>query len=141
MKLELSNGAVLGATVAGIDKSKQDHDYVAMCEAWFNAKSGPKLVLNNQGGGTGGSFWYELFPNVVFYALADRHPEKTRLADIVRITADRWREALRELVRAGPEGTTELVGAFLQVRDPEARRAFIDLALAIVRSQTPSGQD
>jgi len=48
---------------------------------------------------------------------------------------DRWRHALRELVRRAPDGTAELVAAFADVRDPEARRAFLDLAWAIVRSQ------
>lgn len=67
-------GAVLGATLVGVDKSRQEHDYVAMCEAWFNTKNGLNLVLNRQCDGTGGSFWYELFPHVVFYALAfDAH--------------------------------------------------------------------
>ena len=41
-------GAVLGATLVGIDKARQDHDYVAMCEAWFNARNGLNLVLNLQ---------------------------------------------------------------------------------------------
>ena len=39
---------VLGATLAGIDKSRQDHDYTAMCEAWFNTADGMNLVLNHQ---------------------------------------------------------------------------------------------
>ena len=55
-------GAVLGATLAGIDKSRQEHDYVAMCEAWFNASNGMNLVLNRQQDSAGGSFWYELLP-------------------------------------------------------------------------------
>jgi len=62
-------GAVLGATLVGIDKSRQEHDYVAMCEAWFNSRNGMNLVLNRQRAGAGGSFWYELFPHIVFYAL------------------------------------------------------------------------
>jgi hypothetical protein len=48
-------GAVLGATLAGIDKRAQTHDYVAMCEAWCNVKNGMNLVLNLQRQGTGGS--------------------------------------------------------------------------------------
>jgi hypothetical protein len=41
-------GAVLGATLAGIDKSHQEHDYAAMCEAWFNTANRMNLVLNRQ---------------------------------------------------------------------------------------------
>ncbi|MCU0874419.1 MAG: hypothetical protein MUE50_18955, partial [Pirellulaceae bacterium] len=90
-------GAVLGATLSGIDKSRQEHDYVAMCEAWFNTKNGMNLVLNRQQDGAGGSFWYELFPHIVFCGLADRYPDKPRLAEIMRITADRWQQVCLDL--------------------------------------------
>jgi hypothetical protein len=90
-------GAVLGATLVGVDKSRQDHDYVDMCEAWFNTKNGLNLVLNRQKQETGDSFWYEMFTHIVFYALADRYPEKPRLAEIMRVTADRWRQACLDL--------------------------------------------
>ena len=90
-------GAVLSATLAGLDKTRQEHDYVAMCEGWFNTKNGLNLVLNRQQDGAGGSFWYELFPQIVFYALADRYPGRPRLAEIMRITADRWQQACLDL--------------------------------------------
>lgn len=90
-------GAVLGATLAGINKSRGEHDYVGMCEAWFNSNNALNLVLNHQRQETGGSFWYEIWPHLVFYALADRYPEKPRLAEIMRVTADRWRDACVEL--------------------------------------------
>ena len=56
-------GAVLGATLVGLDKSGPDHDYVAMCEAWFNTRNGIQLVLNRQEDSGGGSFWYEPSPH------------------------------------------------------------------------------
>ena len=90
-------GAVLGATLVGLDKSRQEHDYVNMCEAWFNTSNGLNLVLNRQKGATGGTFWYEMFTHIVFYALADRYPDKLRLDEIMRITADRWRGAYLDL--------------------------------------------
>jgi len=51
-------GAVLGATLAGIDKRRQRHDYVLMCEAYYNAANGERLVLNGVNARSGGSFWY-----------------------------------------------------------------------------------
>ncbi len=96
-------GAVLGATLAGIDKSRGEHDTVDMCEAWFNAANGLDLVLNLQRQQqTDGSFWYTLWPHIVFYALADLYPHKPRLGEIVRVTADRWQQACTDL--AGPDG-------------------------------------
>ncbi len=94
-------GAVLGATLAGIDKSRQEHDYVAMCEAWFNTANGMNLVLNRQRDFAGGSFWYELFPHIVFYGLVDHYPDKRRFAEIMRITADRWRQVCLDLADRG----------------------------------------
>ena len=91
-------GAVLGATLAGVDKSRQEHDFVDMCEAWFNSANALNLVLNRQQGDTGGSFWYEMFTHIVFYGLADRYPGKSRLTDIMRITAARWHQACLDLI-------------------------------------------
>jgi hypothetical protein len=68
-----------------------------MCEAWFNTRNGLNLVLNHQAGATGGTFWYEMFTHIVFYALAERYPDKTRLVEIMRVTADRWRGAYLDL--------------------------------------------
>jgi len=95
-------GAVLGATVAGIDKRSQDHDYVAMCAAWNNRRNGLNLVLNAMNGATGQSFWYELWPHIAFYGLCDRYPEQPGFRDILRATADRWHDACAAL--AGPDG-------------------------------------
>ena len=93
-------GAVLGATLVGVDKSRQEHDYVNMCEAWFNSKNGQNLVLNFQQAGTGGTFWYEMFTHIVFFALADLYPDKPRLAEIMRITAERWHQACLDLTES-----------------------------------------
>ena len=95
-------GAVLGATLAGLDKSRQEHDYVAMCEAFFTRRNGQNLVLNSQHGRAGGSFWYEIWPHVVFYGLADQYPQHAGLTNVMRLTADRWRSACDAL--KAPDG-------------------------------------
>jgi hypothetical protein len=86
-------GAVLGATLAGIDKSRQEHNYVLMCEAYYNRRNGANLVLNGTNQQPGYTFWYEIWPHVVFYALADRYPGTGEMAAIQKATADRWLEA------------------------------------------------
>ncbi len=93
-------GAVLGATLAGMDKSRQESDYVTMCEAWFNTSNGLNLVLNQQRCGTGGSFWYEMFPNIVFAALADLYPNHPRLSEISRLSAEHWQQAALNLTNS-----------------------------------------
>ncbi len=85
--------AVLSGTLVGIDKRKQRYDYVAMCEAYYNRKNGLNLVLNGMEQETGGSFWYELWPHILFYCLADKYPGHGNLDEIMKTTADRWNEA------------------------------------------------
>jgi hypothetical protein len=85
--------AVLGATLAGIDKRAGEHDFVRMCEQFFNSGNGQNLILNSPRGGSGNSFWYELWPHVLFYGLVDRYPETPGFDAIMRTTADRWHQA------------------------------------------------
>ncbi len=103
-KHEAINGiaAVLGATLAGVDKTAGPHNWVLMCEQYFNRASGQNLVLNKTGAGTGRSFWYEIWPSVLFFALADRHPGAGEMETICRTVADRWCEAVAAM-RAGGE--------------------------------------
>ena len=86
-------GAVLGATVAGIDKTAGTHNWVLMCEQYFNSKNSENLVLNYTSTRSGNSFWYELWPHVLFYALADRYPDTGKLRQILTATAGAWYEA------------------------------------------------
>jgi len=90
-------GSVLGATFAGIDKTEGTHNWVLMCEQYFNKSNGLNLVLNRMNTSSGASFWYDIFPHIIFYALADRYPDTGNLEQIVKVTADRWYEACREM--------------------------------------------
>jgi len=88
--------AVLGASKVGIDKSKQDgKNYVAMCESFFSSANGENVFLNNhsKGARTGGSFWYNLLPNLYAYQLASEYPKEKGLAAKLDVVADRWYEA------------------------------------------------
>src|SRR5687768_6029493 len=40
-------GALLGATIAGIDKSAGEHNWVQMAQVYFNSGNGQNVVLNN----------------------------------------------------------------------------------------------
>ncbi|NLV42219.1 MAG: hypothetical protein GXY15_13470 [Candidatus Hydrogenedentes bacterium] len=97
--------AVVGASLVGIDKRGPTHDYVRMCEAWQNTKNGLGLVLNTFEQETGGSFWYELWPQMLFAMLADKYPGHGALDDIMRRGADRWLEAVEKL--SGPDGVPD----------------------------------
>ncbi len=90
-------GAVLGATLAGIDKSKQDgHDYVAMLRNYFNRDNGWNVIMNftnkgaHIGGGYGNDFWYEVHNNVLFYSVADLYPKEKDFENIQRTIAEQF---------------------------------------------------
>lgn len=86
--------AVLSAALCGVDKQNQNgKNFVEMCECFFNRDNGENLVLNNVNTHTGGSFWYEIYPHVLFYALTSCYPDTPNFKEIVRITADKWVDA------------------------------------------------
>ena len=82
-------GAVLGATLVGIDKSNQDgHNYVKMLRNYFNKDNGWNVIQNftnkgaHIGGGYGNDFWYEVHNNVLFYCVADKYSNIPDFEDI-----------------------------------------------------------
>jgi hypothetical protein len=88
---------VLGATLIGIDKSNQDgHNYVSMLRNYFNKDSGWNIVQNftnksaHIGGGYGNDYWYDVFNNVLFYAVGHYYPEEEGFDEIMRTIADQF---------------------------------------------------
>jgi hypothetical protein len=81
-------GSLLGATAVGIDK----REWVELTPQFLNPQEG--TVLNNAGGKSGSTFWYELLPSVVFTQLASRYPEWSRGQSISRGIAEAWRGAI-----------------------------------------------
>lgn len=94
-------GSILGATFAGIDKRSGATNFAAMSAQYFNSKNGINLVLNRVSTTTGQSYWYELFPQILFDAIALRYPEEKRLGEITEIAARRWMEAFEVLAQEG----------------------------------------
>lgn len=92
-----SLGAVLGASLVGIDKSKQQYNYVAMLKNYFNRETGWNIMMNNTspevaklGGGYGRDWWYDVYPNVLFYAVYDLYPTEKDFDWIAKTIADRF---------------------------------------------------
>ena len=90
-------GAVLGATLTGIDKSRQGgHNYVKMLRNYFNRENGWNVIMNftnkgaHIGGGYGNDFWYEIHNNVLFYCVADLYPKEKNFEEIQRTIADQF---------------------------------------------------
>jgi len=98
-----SIGAVVGASLVGIDKSGKNggRDYLTMLKRYYNTDNGENLVLNNFRVKTGSTFWYEIFPSVAFVKLVDLYPFREDYREIFRAIADRWLEAISHLMDSG----------------------------------------
>ncbi len=90
-------GAVLGASLVGIDKRNQNgHNYVHMLRNYFNRDNGWNVIMNftnkgaHIGGGYGNDFWYEIHNNVLFYSVADLYPREKGFDEILRTIADQF---------------------------------------------------
>lgn len=94
-------GATLGATLVGIDKSNSKNvDYVGMLKNYFNKETGWNIMMNNTcpevallGGGYGRDWWYDVYPNVLFYAIYDKYPNEPGFTEIAKKIADKFYEA------------------------------------------------
>lgn len=94
-------GAVLSGTLIGIDKSNQNGlNYVAMLKNYFNRATGWDIMQNNTnptagaaGGGYARDWWYDVFPNLMFYAIADRYADESDFDVIERSIADKFYNA------------------------------------------------
>lgn len=100
-----SMGATLGASLVGIDKTNSGgRNYVAMLKNYYNTETGWDIMMNNTcpevallGGGYGRDWWYDVYPNVLFYAIYDKYPNEPGLTEIARKIADKFYEADRIL--------------------------------------------
>ncbi len=89
-------GSVLGATLVGIDKRK-GLDYVGMLKNYFNRETGWDIMMNNTcpevallGGGYGRDWWYDVYPNVLFYAICDLYPDEPGFDTIAHQIAEKF---------------------------------------------------
>jgi len=96
-----SLGALMGAGLVGIDKRDQGgNNYVKMIQNYFNTDNGWNIMMNNTcpevallGGGYGRDWWYDVFPNVLFYAVSELHPDVKGADEIQKTIAEQFFKA------------------------------------------------
>jgi hypothetical protein len=94
-------GSILGAGLVGIDKRDQGGvNYVKMVQNYFNSDNGWNIMMNNTnpdvallGGGYGRDWWYDVFPNVLYYAICDLYPEVEEAERLQRTIAEQFLRA------------------------------------------------
>ncbi len=96
-----SLGALLSAGLVGINKTNQNgNNYVKMIQNYFNSDNGWNIMMNNTseeiamlGGGYGRDWWYDVFPNVLYYAVSDLFKGVERADSLQIIIAEQFLKA------------------------------------------------
>ncbi len=90
--------AVIGASLVGIDKSKQKgENWVLMCEEFFNRRPEENVYLNHPVTQSGDDWWYATMPNVFFYQLYDIYPNTGDFAFQFTSVANQWLKAVEKM--------------------------------------------
>ena len=83
--------AVIGATLAGVNKSNQNgYNWVEMCREWFNKNNGLMVYKNHADDQTSDDWWYETMPNVFFYQLYSLYPNTADFHNQFKNVADKF---------------------------------------------------
>jgi hypothetical protein len=84
--------AVVSGSLAGLDmRTYRGWDWVAMSTNFFNPADGICLDWAEQS--SGGSFWYDVLPNVLFFQLGALYPGDHTLEERMFGIAERWYQA------------------------------------------------
>ncbi len=110
--------SVLGSSWVGIDKRAQSiggdtFDFVDMTLRYYD--TGSQLVHN--GSVQGQSFWYDIFPQIMFSRLYHLYPDTPYMEEMVLNGAEQWLEALPYFVVDGT-ANYEFVGFNVVLESP-----------------------
>ncbi|MFA4839576.1 MAG: hypothetical protein WC703_08885 [Candidatus Neomarinimicrobiota bacterium] len=90
--------AVVGASLAGVDKSDQNgYNWVLGCEEFFNRRPEENVYLNGPTAQSGDDWWYAVMPNVFFYQLYDLYPGTGDFGYQFTSVADQWLKAVETM--------------------------------------------
>ena len=84
--------ATVSGGLTGLDMTHfKGHDWTQLCQAFFSKEDG--VYTNGVGERAGGSFWYELFPNILGYQLHALYPAGKGGNARIRQIAEQWYRA------------------------------------------------
>jgi hypothetical protein len=94
-------GAVLGSTLMGIDKSAGQLNWVSMTREYYINRDNEFIMMNRTDSASGHSAWYDIFPNILFYAIADRYPNEDYLNPIQNQIDAKFFTAVNDMTQGG----------------------------------------
>ena len=121
--------SVVGASIAGIDKRLQIHDYVKMCECYYShAEKVIKNIPDMAGGKTGGSIWYDAYASITFLTLRNYYPGHGNLDEYAVSAADSWRRAVEILADQSADGIPDFnfTGFDFSVMKPRTNGRWVE---------------
>ncbi len=90
--------AVVGATLAGIDKSDQfDENWASMVREFFNRRPEENIYLNHPVTSSGHDWWYETMPNIFYMQARYLYPDIAVFDEQLPVMASQWKRALRAM--------------------------------------------
>ncbi|MDP2423951.1 MAG: hypothetical protein Q8M23_06360 [Bacteroidales bacterium] len=96
-----SLNSLVSAGLLGIDKTNQHgYNFVKMAQNYFNSANHWNIVMNNTnpevamlGGGYGRDWWYDVYPNILYYGVAALYPNVENTEFIQRSVAEQFYKA------------------------------------------------
>jgi hypothetical protein len=96
-----SYNSLISAGLLGIDKTNQrGYNFVKMSQNYFNRTTKWNIIMNNTnpevamaGGGYGRDWWYDVYPNVLYYGVAALFPKVENTEMIQRSIANQFYKA------------------------------------------------
>lgn len=113
-----SLGAVLGGTLAGIDKTAGPHNWVSMTREYYVNRNNQFIVLNTPFSVSGQSAWYDILPNILFYNIADHYPDQSYLPPILDQIDLRFYDAVNVLTAGGATPNFNYTAYNFRTRQP-----------------------
>ncbi|MBP5308335.1 MAG: hypothetical protein J6Z34_04275 [Clostridia bacterium] len=86
------------SSAIGIDKSAQKfgdktYNFIEMSKMFLGNEPN-NFILDNIRGRTGQTFWYEIYPQLLFIHLHEMYPDETWMEEIILTGAEKWHNAL-----------------------------------------------
>ena len=90
--------SVLSGELVGENLQSGKYNYVKMCEAFYNRHNGTDLVLNNLDSAGSGSFWYDIWPQILFDAISYKCPNSISMRNIMKRSSLQWAGVTSKMV-------------------------------------------
>jgi hypothetical protein len=88
--------AVVSGSLVGLDmRTHAGQNWVALGTNFYSEEEG--VYVNRLGASTGKSFWYDIFPNILFYQVNALYPRDAARDEQARSVALKWHEACAAL--------------------------------------------